>query len=272
MRNFASYDNAGFRPGDSRSVSWGSSADDADVCFRIQYIGAQNAADVEVNAGGQILLKHGAVGATAADTLVSTDGTIDVTGGTEDTVGEVLNIINASVNWRAIHVDALLADSVNNVLLDSGPSDAKVAGGLAICWDTDAAFMVSHLVAPDAIRDNIEVYYDSDGNIDYDLPFKGTRAGVTYLAGVGTFASGVNSFQLHSESPRNAAGVALSTAQIYYDLTGATTVFAVAAGLDNLGGEIVGKLGERVVARFDNDSVLASVQFQGNGRMFRSLS
>jgi hypothetical protein len=266
-------------PDFSRNVAWGV-ADDGDIALRIQYIGTQDAADVEVNAAGLILFKHGAVGATVADTNVSADGTITTTGGTEDTVGEVLNIINATTNWRAIHVDALLADSLNNSLLDMGPSDAKVAGGLAIPWDSDSAnWNISRLVAPDEIRDNIEVYYKVQGanvgakTIDYDLPFRGTRGAVSYMAGVSTYASGTSTFQLISESPGNAAGVALSTSVIYADLTGATTVDAAAAGLDgSVGFEMSGKLGHRLVARINNSSVGASFSFRGNGRMYRSLS
>ena len=267
------YESGWFSPASSRPVAWGV-ADDGDVALRIQYIGSEDAADVEVNAAGLILLKHGAVGATAADTLVSVDGTIDCTVATEDTIGEVLNIINASVNWRAIHVDALLADSLNNSLLDQGPSDAKWTGGLALMWDTDSVnFNLSRLVAPNQIRDYIEVYYDSKGNIDYNLPFLGTRGGVTYMAGVSTYGAGTSTFQLITESPSNAAGVALNTEVIYSDLTGATTVDAAAAGLDgSVGFEMVGNLNERLVARINNSAAMASAQFRGNGLMFRSFS
>jgi hypothetical protein len=263
---------AGFTSGDSRVFSF-SVSDDGDVCMRIKYIGAQDAADIEINAAGLILFKHGPVGATVADTNVSADGTITTTGGTEDTVGEVLNIINATTNWRAIHIDAILADSLNNSLLDAGPTNAKTKEGFAVLWDSDSAnWNISRLMAPNALRDSIEPYLDSKGAVDYDLPFRGTVASCSYLAGLSTYASGTSTFQLISESPSNAAGVALSTAVVFSDLTGATTVDAAATGLDGtVGNRFYGNIGERLVARINNSSVGATFTLRGQGRFERAL-
>ena len=265
------YDNAGFTYADSRGVAWGV-VDDHDIAMRVQYIGAQDSGTVEVNAGGEILFKHGVTGAEGADTNVSTDGTIATGGALENTVGEVVDIINATTNWRAVHIDALREYHLVDTLLDSGPSQAKIKGGLALCFDSSVKLWISRLVAPEEIRQNIEVFYDSDGNVDYDLPFKGTRSAVNYMSGAVTFASGTAWFFVYSEtSSGDALGAALQTQQLYVDVIDVTQTEQCAAGLDGSGFELIGEYGERVVAAIGSQAGTAFT-FRGNGRMFRAVS
>jgi hypothetical protein len=64
----------------------------------------------------------------AVDASISTDGVIDTSGATENTMGEICDIFNSDAgdNWACILVDALASDSANDVLDDL----AEIATGL----------------------------------------------------------------------------------------------------------------------------------------------
>lgn len=91
--------------------------DDQDVGLKIVYIGDQASASVEVSSAGDLTFKHGAAGSLAVDPTIDSggddDGVIDVSDANANTFGEVVDLINASPNWRAYLVDVLRADSSN---------------------------------------------------------------------------------------------------------------------------------------------------------------
>ena len=104
---------------------------DAGVPIRIQYTGTQSAglARVSVDAAGDLFFFNDA---GSADTTVSTDGQIDVSGSAENTWGEVADAINLSANWAAILQDALPSVGCNDVL-----TSTTVAGDLNQVYDAD---------------------------------------------------------------------------------------------------------------------------------------
>ena len=118
-------------------------ADLQSVAIVIRYVGAQASGTVEINAAGELLFKHGALGAEAADTTVSTDGTIAVAGAAENTFGEVVDVINSSANWNAKLVGALRGDSSNNTLVQQAATQAKRDYGAAFYFDDAAAIPIS---------------------------------------------------------------------------------------------------------------------------------
>jgi len=96
--------------------------DDGPVSLVIMYIGSQVSATVTV-ASGDITFKHGAAAAEAVDATIDSggddDGVIDVSDTTADTLGEVVDLINGSANWKAYIKDGIRADASAGLLARS---------------------------------------------------------------------------------------------------------------------------------------------------------
>lgn len=115
-------------------------ADDACPAMIIKYVGDQASALLEVTAGGEIGFKHGALSSEAADTaVVASTGIIDTNGAASNTMGEVVDIINASGNWEAKLLGALRADSADDTLLVRAEAACSLTTGTILYWDTSAA-------------------------------------------------------------------------------------------------------------------------------------
>ena len=110
---------------------------DGSIAMRIQWLGAAGAgATIDVDADGNILFT---TDGTTADATVSTDGTVTVAGATENTFGEVCDVINVSANWACILVDVLPSWSCDNVLTDVAESAAGAVEspvGVALAYNT----------------------------------------------------------------------------------------------------------------------------------------
>jgi len=89
-------------------------ADDSGVAMNICYIGDEVSATITV-ATGDITFKQGALGSEAVDPSIDSggndEGVIDVSDSNANTMGDVVDLINASPNWRAFLVGALRADA-----------------------------------------------------------------------------------------------------------------------------------------------------------------
>lgn len=96
-------------------------ADDSQVSFVVCYIGSEASATITV-ASSDITFKHGDLGAEAVDPTIDSggddDGVIDVSDANANTMGEVVDLINASPNWRAYLVTALRADASAGTYVD----------------------------------------------------------------------------------------------------------------------------------------------------------
>lgn len=90
--------------------------DDADIALVIKYVGTQKSASITVSSG-DITFKQGPVGALVVDPSIDSGGddpgVIDVSDANANTFGEVVDLINASANWKAYLVGALRADNSN---------------------------------------------------------------------------------------------------------------------------------------------------------------
>ena len=245
----------------SSPVCWGVT-DCLDVAMRIKYVGSQEAATVEVEAVWRdLVFQHGDVGATSSDYGVEGTGTIDVDA---LTVGEVVDIINATDNWRAVMVDSLRTDSTNFAFVEQLPTDAKVPGGLTLLWDTGGSRpSLTRLIAPESIRDHIEVYFDSDGKVNPMLPFIGTKGSVHYMYGGGVYKQGYCRVRLYSEDAAGNLIVEYQKEALADGLYGALLVDS---------GVFSGRTGERAIARLENEATIASAVFRGQGRLRRVLS
>lgn len=87
--------------------------------LRIGYKGSQAGNTVEVAAGGDITLKHGAVGSEAVDTTVglpTKNGIYDVSDSASNTFAEIIADINNSANWYALPASVPPTYVANNTL------------------------------------------------------------------------------------------------------------------------------------------------------------
>lgn len=114
-------------------------AADSDVTLRVS---AANDATVNIQAGGL-----GPCGAAV--------GTLDTADTDCDTLGELVDHINASANWSAAIVTGLRSDATANTLLTVGTTDAKIPTGVKVFWETPQALAVNVALVP--LADGVDV-------------------------------------------------------------------------------------------------------------------
>lgn len=254
--------NSLLRPADVRPVPFGEQ-DDTPIGILIRYVGSQISGTVEVAADGNITCKHGALGAEVVDTTVSTDGVIDVSGGTEDTFGEVIDIINASANWEAVLVDVPRSRSCDDALKLLSATQAKVPAGIQLVLDTDTAKIASRLIAPEKYRKDLRTY-EKQGLVDPAFPFIGFRAALIRARSLSTFGAGTSTFKVYSELARSP----YSQITAWSIAGGATTVEKT---YDFSDGEIVADQAARMIVALENSDAMASTGLNGQGVFYRSL-
>lgn len=128
------------------------SAVTTDVALYIKYVGATNqAATVAVAAADSdvtlqvaaandatVNIQSGGLGACGASV-----GVLDTANANCDTLGELVDHINASANWRAVIVTGLRSDATANTLFTVATTDAKVPDGVAVLWETPQALAIN---------------------------------------------------------------------------------------------------------------------------------
>jgi len=202
----------------------GYAADDQDIALQVRYIGSEASGKVEVNAGGDLVFTHGDLASEAADTTVSTDGTIDVSGASENTFGEVVDAINASANWEARLIGALRADSSNDTLLAMASTQANTAAGIALYWDTSVALTLTQAVSGKFW----EAQKTTDGAV-FDVNEDNYINSVCEIYYNNTYGSGTSLIQIY-EVDR-----ATSRETIIYQETGAATTVTGTIDLTDIG-------------------------------------
>src|SRR5574341_738020 len=219
-------------------------ADDTDVAFIIKYVGAQSSGTVQTSSG-DILLKHGAQGAEAADATVTgcgaTAGTLDVDNAACDTLGELVDKINAGGNWRAVIVDGLRTDTTAAATLVT----------MATIAITPYRTMGPYLVGTRLVQN----------------PYQTSRGLIVKLNATTTYASGTSAVNFYSVKVNNNTANSAATSQpgseivtqVFGEPGGATTVNKI---FDLTSYGIWGKKGEKLVARVENSAAMSAVTFK----------
>lgn len=231
--------------------------DDGDVAILLRYQGALAAATYEVDASGDILLKHGATEPGSADTTVgcpSLNGQIDVSNALCDTVGEAVDAINASANWVAVPLDSLRSDTIGTaiVLLDEGPLNAQDFDGVKIRWDTSLKFDISAAVTD---RRSMRYFASADGVL-FSRPFIDFRAIVHKINEISTYGTGSSTIRVYSVNIRDNLEV---VTEVWSEAGGAT---ATAKILSETPYGFIGRLGEKVIVRIDNTTAMSAAQLK----------
>lgn len=258
--------NSLLRPADVRPVPFGEQ-DDTPIGLLIRYVGAQISGTVTVAADGNITFKHGALGAEANDTSIGgaadAGATIDVSEVTEDTFGEVVDLINGSANWEAVLVDVLRTHTSTDALKAKAAAQAKTNAGLQCELDTDTAKIATRLIAPEAYRKDLRTY-EKQGVVDPSFPFIGFRAALIRARSLSTFGAGTSAFKVYSELARSP----YSQITAWNIAGGATTVEKT---YDFSDGEIVSDQGARMIVGLENSDAMASTGLNGQGVFYRSV-
>ncbi len=255
-------------------------ADDTDIAIRIRYIGSgttpdtNNSGTVAVAANGDLTFLQGVQGSEAASTEFecpvsgALGGIIDVSDAACNTVGEVINVINASTSWRAVPIDALLTDVVDNVILTRAATRATNLDGLAINWDTSTAFKMSVLLNEPSYR-TIRPYLN--GRTLIRNPFENQTTAVHIANATSTYGSGTSNIRFYTSAlrfnqaaPRTASE---TVATLYSEAGGATTVNKVVSSMSTVG--VYSNTGERLLARLDNSAAAASAVLYAYGFKYR---
>ncbi len=248
-------------------------ADDTDVAIVVDYVeGANTIAQLALEANGDLTFTQdntsGATASTELECPVSgaLGGVISVSDGACNTFGEVVDIINASVSWRAVLVGALRTDTwdANSILADPADSDVRDLEGDSFYWDTDASFMASYVVSD---KQDFTSFYGSAGNL-LKNPWDGTRATIRYLAATSTFGSGSSTIVVYSVKPDNQGGSEEVTT-LFSTVGASTTTEKIAVTLGMLGG-ILGRNDEKLLFRLENSAASASTFLKVYGSEFAS--
>lgn len=203
----------------SRSV-----ADDGDIGLVVRYKGTEASATVEVAAtSGDITFKVGTLSSEAVDADIDSGGNdpgvIDVSDSNVDTMGELVDFINASGTWEAYLVDCLRSDDSRTLLL------------------TMAAAQANKTVVPQGVR----LYKDSSQNDNFDISiaimnrlyptgFERSEDKICGVSGVvekNTFGSGTSDIKVYEINPNTKVETL-----VYSRSCAATTVQGTLASTD----------------------------------------
>jgi len=245
-------------------------ADDTDTAFLIKFVGSNPFSSVTVTAG-DVLLKYGTASADTADTTITrcgaTDGTLDVDDADCNTLGELIDSINVSANWRAVPVDGLRSDLVSGATLVAfAATNGSLGAGLAVKWDTSVNFEATQCL--NCSRD-ITTYLAGRGNVlapgFTENPFAGKQAAFVVGQFTSTYASGTSTIQIVSSKPKFSAplGTAAETVTTLAGFAGGATATMKELNYHPYG--ILGKKDERLLVRINNSAAASAITFYAYG-------
>lgn len=196
----------------------------------VRYVGATaNGGTVTVAAGGNLTFAQGPVGSSTADASVTCgaggNGVIVVANAACDTLGEVVDVLNATTNWRAVILDGLRSESSNDTLAVLAETAANSIQGLGLLGDTAVSFDVVYAATP---YRTIDAYLDGTNQLMVKSPYNGSAALMFKAITTSTYGSGTSTFEVFSCNERyrtnaSTAGVETCTT-IWTEANGATTV------------------------------------------------
>ena len=197
-----------------------------------------------------LLFKSGLASAEAADSLVTcpsggTAGTIDLTHADCNTVGEVVDVINASTSdrWKAVNYAALRTDSVNDKFVAAAAASANAAAGLRVVWDTSKTLFAGGVLLPEGA--DIRPFLNNSFALNpKPSQFSLNRAALIYadVALTGTTPN----FRIYSVAPVFSDSGSSETVTLLYDKR---IVTATVTTVSFNGYPILGRKGEKILLR-----------------------
>ena len=254
-----------------RSVFSSVTADDGDVMIVTKYIGTQSsAATVAVTSATALIAftRAGAVDTTinAGATCGAVVGTIDGTDADCNTIGEVVDMINASANWRAMPLDSLRSDATTaNVFLTAGACNAKQPDGCPVrkltataIWNSTRAMVPCRVAS---------CMWPGLGANTQQNPYKGTYTVLFSSMWFSTYGGGTSACEIYSVVPGTAGGAETATL-LWTSASGASTV-ATTLGATQFPIGLIGLPDAKLVFRIQNSASMATVRNTAYGVQFR---
>ena len=261
------------------SVARYNSAVSTDVPLLVKYVGtALPGGTVTVAANGDITLSTGGVGASAVDTTLecpvsgALGGVIDVSDAACDTLGEVVDVMNASPNWRAVILDGLRTDSSNDTLLARTEINAAVSEGLGLFHDAGVGFKST--IALTTVggaglgvngQRSIQAYIDNPINntmVKGAGPFTNLATLLFKAIGTTTYGSGTSTFEVFSVIPTYRTAGSTNGSEIVTQLWSEAGGGSTTAKTFDFGGYgLRSQTGAKLVVRINNSAAMTAATF-----------
>ena len=241
----------------------GNGAISTEPAIVIRYIGLTPGGTVTVAAGGAVTLSTGPVGASAVDTTVECPraapyaGVFDVTNAACDTLGELVDAINFSANWRAAIVNGLRLDSSNDTLAVLAETAANGVDGLGLLYDGAVGFNSSLVIAhPDVRKIGFYTQGPANSTVLKTNPFAGLKPILFEMNGTSTYGAGTSAMEIHCLAITQAVGGNAGTEvdTVYAAPSAATTVnirYAYGLGMGC-------PVGQKMLVRIHNSAAMTA--------------
>lgn len=247
--------------------------EDGDTGIVCRYIGTSANGKIAVAAGGDLTFTDGDIGSEAAtDTFEcpvsgALGGIIDVSDSACNTIGEVVDIVNASSDWRCQPASMLRADSSNDTLVTISATNATDPKGLKLKVDSSVA-LFSTVVAAPAGWDDFDKLNPGNNSTSFFLhPWAFQRAYISTASALSTYGSGTSLLSVISvDRTFGATGADTSTTVWPSTAGGATTVVKNFGGCDTPAtgcdtawgaGGLFCPAGQQCMVRLTNDTALS---------------
>lgn len=243
----------------------------ASVAMLVKYVGTSVSAttDVEVETAGNIKFRvagaaDGAVNTVAAGSLCgATPGTLDLStpDATCNSLGEVVDVINASGTWIAVLVDGVRTDLSDNTLTVRAVTAGVAAAGVALYFDSTVSLHASVALLPTGCETNIRCFATPSNKL-LENPIGGTYSAVRYLEGQSAFAT-TSTWQVFSVKSSNKASGSETVTTLMTAATGATGVATNPIALT--AGPVIGRPHEKIIVRILNTGASSAFRITTNG-------
>lgn len=235
------------------------------VAMIIKYIGTSALATVEIDAGtGDIELEINNVADnlnvdTGSVCAGGTANSLDVSDAQCDTFGEIIDLINASTNWRAVLVGAIRADSTNNTMTVQAETSANLAEGLPLYFDSAVSLTTSIAMIPDNCKVDIRCFMSPQGTLKQNAA-GGTQTEIRWVEGYATYAT-TGTFNIYSVKESGAGKAVTST--LHSEVTGASTANKQLTQFQNY--PLLGKPHEKVIVRITTTGASSAFNLHAYG-------
>lgn len=239
------------------------SADDQSVAMLIRYIGPGNTATIAQTQGTSIVAVSTGYVADFICPSGGTAGTLDLTNGGCDTMGEIVDACNASTYFRCALVDALRSDS-SAYLLTAGATQVTRSDGLPIYFDTSANFTVGEgrALLPGDCRTNIRCFVTPSGKLN-ENPYAGQQTFVRWVEGYSTYGSGTSALNVYSVKASNKTSGSETVTRLWNEAMGNTATNKQFSQFQYQ--PLQGRPNEKVIVRITNSAAQASVRLLVDG-------
>lgn len=252
----------------------------------VRYVGPSSAGGtVTVAAGGDITFSVGAVGASAVDDSLecpvsgALGGIFDLStpAAACDTLGEIVDLINKSPNWRAVLRDGMRGDPTDNVFATLSETAANTPNGLALLGDSGVTFDVAAEITPERT-----IARSLDGPYAYiqQNPSVSSRVALFKIAATSTYGSGTSTIEVFSCKTLYPSSWGAVTAGSVSGYAAKNNGSETCTTLDSVAGAattvekvltydyaLESKKGERLIVRLNNSAAMTAATLYAYGRV-----